>query len=165
MPRSRLVPLVAVVVGVSLALIGTEQFVAAAPRPPRPSSPAQQVCRANSLAGGEACFYTGRAQSGREFDVSVPLSDEVSLLTDGGCTDLPRGFGPRGSVINASADTLYVLPLPCAATRPGVLPVAVVAPQTTQDLVPLFAERATGTHSVRVCPQGNWYDADRLVCR
>lgn len=149
MRRSRLA-LAAVVFGMSL--VGLSGGIANA----------QQVCDSASFAGGEACFYSGRFLTGREFDVSIPLGQQLPVPTGGGCTDLPSGFGTDSSVTNASSDTLYLFTTNCPDTRPAVTPVAVVVPHYSGNV-------QTGTghadlRSVRLCGPGLALDPIALTC-
>jgi hypothetical protein len=123
---------------------------------------AQQVCDSASLAGGEACFYSGPHFTGTEFDLSIPLDQQLPVLTDGNCTDLPTGIGLAGSVTNASGDTLYVLPVSCPDSHAGVAPSAIVVPHYSGDIHALT--NTTGTHSVRMCAPGLMLDPLTLHC-
>ncbi|HEX3650290.1 MAG TPA: hypothetical protein VHV49_17825 [Pseudonocardiaceae bacterium] len=124
---------------------------------------AQQVCDASSVAGGEACFYSGPFRTGREFDLSVPLGQQLPVPSDGSCVDLPSGFGTYGSATNASADTLYAFPTTCPDSRPGTRPVAVVPPHHTGNLVPSTGPYAD-VRSVRMCGPGLAIDPIALTC-
>jgi hypothetical protein len=124
---------------------------------------AQQVCDSSSLGGGEACFYSGPFLTGREFDLGVPLGQQLPVPSDGGCVDLPSGFATNGSATNTSADTLYAFPTTCPDTRPGTHPVAVVPPQHTGNLAPGTLEY-TDIRSVRLCGPGLAIDPVALTC-
>ncbi|HEX5116577.1 MAG TPA: hypothetical protein VFW65_15380 [Pseudonocardiaceae bacterium] len=126
---------------------------------------AQQVCDASSLAGGEACFYSGPFLTGREFDLSVPLGQQLPVPGDGGCVDLPSGFGTYGSATNTSADTLYAFTTTCPDTRPGTRVVTVVPPRHTGNLAPSTGPWARqGIRSVRMCGPGLAIDPVALTC-
>ena len=140
----------AVVAGASLMLAG-------------PSAHAQQVCDAASFGGGEACFYAGPWFTGPEFDLSIPLAQQLPVPTDGGCTDLPTGIGLDGSVTNVSSDTLYVFPTSCPDSGPGTQPGAIVIPHFSGNIVrPAPAQH--GTHSVRMCGTGLVLNPVTLTC-
>lgn len=123
---------------------------------------AQQVCEPASLAGGEACFYSGRFLTGREFDVSIPIGQQLPVPTGGDCVDLPSGFGTDGSVTNASSDTLYAFATSCPDTRPAVPPAAVVVPHYSGNV--LAVARRTDLESVRLCGPGLALDPIALTC-
>jgi hypothetical protein len=123
---------------------------------------AQQVCDSASLAGGEACFYADRQFAGAEFDLSVPLGQQLPVPTDGNCTDLPSGIGLAGSVTNTSGDTLYVLPVSCPDSHVGTAPSAIVVPHYSGNIYALA--NTTGTHSVRMCGPGLALDPLTLTC-
>jgi hypothetical protein len=128
---------------------------------------AQQVCEPATLAGGEACFYTGRFLTGREFDVSVPLGQQLPVPTDGDCTDLPSGFGTGGSVTNASTATLYAFGDNCPDTRPATSPVAVVQPHHSGNIAGngvTVRPGHTDIRSVRLCGPGLALDPIALTC-
>lgn len=126
---------------------------------------AQQVCDAASVAGGEACFYSGPFLTGREFDLSVPLGQQLPVPSDGGCVDLPSGFGTYGSVTNTSADTLYAFATTCPDARPGTRPVAVVPAHHTGNLAPSTGPWARADiRSVRMCGPGLAIDPIALTC-
>jgi len=128
-----------------------------------PSAHAQQVCDAASLGGGEACFYAGPWFTGPEFDLSVPLAEQLPVPTDGNCTDLPTGIGLDGSVTNVSGDTLYVFPTSCPDSRFGTQPGATVIPHFSGNIVaPTTAQH--GTHSVRMCGAGLVLNPITLAC-
>ncbi|HEX5400808.1 MAG TPA: hypothetical protein VFX16_00755 [Pseudonocardiaceae bacterium] len=126
---------------------------------------AQQVCDASSVAGGEACFYSGRFLTGREFDISIPLGEQLPVPTDGGCVDVPSGFDVNGSVTNSSADTLYVFAVSCPDSQPGARPATVVVPHHSGNM-----RAATGVwardsiRSVRMCGPGLAIDPIALTC-
>jgi hypothetical protein len=126
---------------------------------------AQQVCDASSLAGGEACFYSGQFLTGREFDLSIPLGDQLPVPTDGGCVDVPSGFDVNGSVTNSSADTLYVFAASCPDSRPGTRPVTVVVPHHSGTMHPITGLWAHDSiRSVRMCGPGLAMDPFALTC-
>lgn len=126
---------------------------------------AQQVCAAASLGGGEVCLYSGPFLTGREFDISVPLGQQLPVPTDGDCVDLPSGFDLTGSVTNTSSDTLYVFGATCPDSRPATRPVTVVVPHHTGNLVPGAGTRArTPIRSVRSCGPGLALDPVALRC-
>lgn len=127
-----------------------------------PSAHAQQVCDSASLAGGEACFYTGPGFTGTEYDISIPLGEQLPVPGSGNCTDLPTGIGLTGSVTNASGATLYVLPVSCPDTRPGVPPSTIILPHYSGGIIATKA--TTGTHSVRMCGPGLTLDPLALTC-
>jgi hypothetical protein len=147
--RSRLAVLAAAVIGTSLFACGAAH--------------AQQVCNAASLDGGEVCFYAGPQFSGQEFDLSIPLGEQLPFPTDGNCTDLPTGFGLDGSVTNASTDTLYVLSVSCPDSHAGTLPAAIVVPHFSGNIV-AAAKSHAGTHSVRMCGPGLVFNPVELTC-
>jgi hypothetical protein len=129
---------------------------------------AQQMCESASLDGGEACFYSGALLTGREFDVSVPLSRQLPVPTNGDCTDLPGGFGADGSVTNNSPATVYAFPDNCLDTRPARRPVAVVQPNYNgnipgNDTAPVRTGH-TEIRSVRLCGPGLALDPITLTC-
>src|SRR5690242_15387258 len=111
-----------------------------------PSAHAQQVCDSATLAGGEACFYTGPGFTGTEFDISIPLGQQLPVPGTGSCTDLPTGIGLTGSVANDSGATLYVLPVSCPDTRIGVTPSTIILPHYSGGII--AANATTGTHSL-----------------
>jgi hypothetical protein len=150
--RSRLAVLAAVVTGASL-------FVGS----PAGAAPAQQVCDSSSFGGGEVCFYAGHRFTGAEFDISVPLGEQLPLANGGDCTDLPTGFGLDGSVTNASADTIYVVAVSCPDTHPGTVPAAVIRPRFAGDIIANTEFRAN-THSVRMCGPGLVFNPIALTC-
>lgn len=126
---------------------------------------AQQVCDSSSLAGGEVCVYSGPSLTGHEFDVSVPLGQQLPVPSDGDCVDLPRGFSTAGSATNTSADTLYAFPATCPDSPAGTRPVAVVPAHHTGDLVPGAGKRAhSAIRSVRMCGPGLAIDPIALTC-
>ncbi|HYS36215.1 MAG TPA: hypothetical protein VEO01_11345 [Pseudonocardiaceae bacterium] len=128
-----------------------------------PTAHAQQVCDAASLGGGEACFYAGPSFTGPEFDLSIPLTRQLPVPTDGDCTDLPTGIGLDGSVTNVSGDTLYVFPSSCPDSAPGTQPGAIVMPHFSGNIVtPAAAQH--GTHSIRMCGTGLVLNPITLTC-
>jgi hypothetical protein len=151
--RSPLAAVAALATGIALLVVG-----------PAGTANAQQVCRPALAFNGAVCFYTGSALTGREYDVSVPVIDQLPVPTDGDCADLPTGFGLGGSVINASPDTLYVLPASCPDSRPGVRPAAIVPPHFTGDVLSLVSANRVGTPSVRMCAPAMTLDLRTLTC-
>jgi hypothetical protein len=139
---------VAVVAGAALLLAG-------------PSAHAQQVCDAASFGGGEACFYAGPWFTGPEFDLSIPLAQQLPVPTDGACTDLPTGIGLAGSVTNVSGDTLYVFPTSCPDSGLGTRPGAIVLPHFHGNIT---GTAQHGTHSVRMCGTGLVLSPITLTC-
>ena len=125
---------------------------------------AQQVCDPASFGGGEVCFYSGPLLTGHEYDISVPLGQQL-LTTDGGCVDLPSGYRLGGSATDNSADTVYVFAVSCPDTKPLTRPVSVVVPRTSGNLVPGTGSGArTAIRSVRLCGPGLALDPDALTC-
>lgn len=151
MRRSRLALVVAAVTGLSLAACWTGGV-----------AEAQQVCDAASLAGGEVCLYTGGFLTGREFDISVPLGQQLPVPGDGVCVDLPSGFGTDGSAINASPDTLYAFTSSCPDTRPATRPAAVVVPHYSGNILAVGGRAEL--KSVRLCGPGLALDPIALTC-
>lgn len=125
---------------------------------------AQQVCDPQSLAGGEACFYSGAYLSGREFDVSVPLTQQLPLSALSACVDLPEGYSLDGSVTNASPDTLYVFASDCPDSTPGIAPTATIAPHHTGNLRSLDVWTRAIIRSVRMCAPGLVLSPATLDC-
>jgi hypothetical protein len=126
---------------------------------------AQQVCDASSFGGAEACLYSGQYLTGREFDISVPAAQQLPVPTDGGCVDLPSGFGVDGSMTNTSADTLYVFTTTCPDSRPATRPAAVVVPHHSGNLWSATVVPAhTAIRSVRMCGPGLAIDPVALTC-
>jgi hypothetical protein len=150
--RSRLAVLAAVVTGASLLVVA-----------PAGAAPAQQVCDSSSFGGGEVCFYAGPHFTGTEFDLSVPLGEQLPLANGGDCTDLPTGIGLAGSITNASTDTLYIVAVSCPDTHPGTVPAAVIRPRFSGDITADTEFRAN-THSVRMCGPGLVFNPIALTC-
>lgn len=124
---------------------------------------AQQVCDAASLGGGEVCLYSGPFLTGHEFDVSVPLGEQLPVPGDGACLDLPSGYGTDGSATNNSADTLYLFPVSCPDSRPGTRPVAIVVPHHSGNLS-RHPRAREDIRSVRMCGPGLAIDPIALTC-
>lgn len=128
------------------------------------SATAQQVCDGTSLAGAEACLYSGQNLTGREFDISIPLGEQLPVPSNGGCVDLPGGFALDGSATNSSADTLYVFATDCPDTTPGTPPVTVVLPHHSGNLAPTGRRAHVYIRSVRMCGPGLAIDPIALNC-
>jgi hypothetical protein len=129
---------------------------------PAHAAPGQRVCDPATLAGGEACFYSGPEFTGTEFDLSIPLGVQLPVPGDGACTDLPTGIGLAGSVVNASGATLYVLPSSCPDTHAGGAAAVIVTPHYSGNIT-VWTDIA-GTHSVRMCGAGLVLDPLTLGC-
>lgn len=126
---------------------------------------AQQVCDATSFGGGEACLYSGPFLTGREFDLSIPVGQQLPVPSDGGCVDLPSGFSTAGSATNATADTVYVFAVSCPDSRPLTRPVSVVVPHHSGNLAPGAGSAArVQIRSVRLCGPGLALDPVALTC-
>lgn len=146
------------------AFAGASLFVGGPAEAATVREPAQQVCQGVSLGGAEACFHTDQNLAGREFDLSIPVGQQLPVATDGNCTDLPIGFGAFGSVVNTSSATLYVMPNSCPDSHPGAVPVALVAGRYTGNILATASTSRYTTHSVRMCGPSMTLDPITLGC-